>query len=72
MPKKKTSRGGARPNSGPKPADGEGYGKPLFIRAKQSQLDNWQEVADASGVSLSQWVREALDAAWAKFRKRSK
>lgn len=61
MAKKKTSRGGVRAGAGRKPANGEGYGKPLLIRVKESQRERWQKAADDCGKSLSQWVRDILD-----------
>ena len=62
MAKKKSARGGPREGSGRPPANGEGYGAPLYLRVKASQRERWQAAADAAGLSLSEWVRRVLDA----------
>lgn len=62
MAKKKASRGGARPGAGAKPIGDE----PMIartIRVGEKQWERWRRAADKAGVSLNQWIRDALDKA---------
>ena len=38
--------------------------KQVLIRASESQRDQWQECAEADGLSVSEWLRQMADARW--------
>ena len=56
MPKKKVSRKG-------RPRIDRGEFDNLNIRVAKERKARWQKAADKADVSLSQWIRDTLDAA---------
>jgi hypothetical protein len=38
--------------------------KQVLIRVSESQRDQWQECAEADGLSVSEWLRQMADARW--------
>ena len=54
--KRKSGVGGYRPGSGRKP-----IGPVKLIRASERQWSAYRRMADREGLSLSAWIRQALD-----------
>lgn len=38
--------------------------KQVLIRVSESQRGQWQDAADADGLSVSEWLRQMADARW--------
>ena len=38
--------------------------KQVLIRVSESQRDQWQEAAEAEGLSVSEWLRQMADNRW--------
>ena len=38
--------------------------KQVLIRVSETQRGQWQEAADADGLSVSEWLRQMADARW--------
>jgi predicted HicB family RNase H-like nuclease len=38
--------------------------KQVLIRVSESQRDQWQEAAEADGLSVSEWLRQMADTRW--------
>ena len=46
------------------PVDDEVRDKQVLIRVSETQRGQWQEAADADGLSVSEWLRQMADARW--------
>lgn len=38
--------------------------KQVLIRVSETQRDQWQDAAEADGLSVSEWLRQMADARW--------
>ena len=53
----------SEPESAPDVED-EARDKQVLIRVGETQRGQWQEAADADGLSVSEWLRQMADARW--------
>lgn len=46
------------------PVEDEVRDKQVLIRVSETQRGQWQDAADADGLSVSEWLRQMADARW--------